>query len=537
MKLITTSFFLCLCFLLSAQNSDIIANEYIIQLEEKVDGFSFFEKIKKENSALRIFQLEKKISERLNIYKITTANFEENEKAVLDVLNQFPEIKLAGQNFKVEARTNTPDDPLYSTQWDMEMIQAPDVWEITTGGVTPLGDTIVIAVVEGGDYTHEDLIDNLWINHHEIDNDGIDNDGNGYIDDKFGWNATDENDDLVDRVHSTKVAGIVGASGDNDKGITGVNWNVKVMFVHSNLNFDKIIESYEYIYATRKLFNDTNGEKGAFIVTSNSSFGKGRSQLADNPLFPVWCEMYNTMGEVGVLSAGATDNGKYDVTLEGDIPSLCSSDHLIVVTNNNSSDTRNGAWGKTHVDLAAPGDNSPSTGFENSYSDLDGTSAATPHVAGGIALLYSLPCEKLAREARETPQATALLMKDFILNGVDPIVEQADETVSGGRLNLKNSMDFITAYCGTELGILNVDKVSPNPTADFLDVAFTPNTFGIYQIRIYNVLGQLVQESEIEASQFLPAQFTLDVQRFKAGTYFLSLENLEDQTAIKFIVH
>ena len=536
MKLIITTFLLCFCFLLSAQNPDFIANEYIVQLNQKVDGFSFFQKIKKDNPALQNFQLEKRISERLNIYKITTSNSEKNEKAVLDIFDKFSEVILIGQNFKVEARTNTPDDPLFSNQWDMEIIQAPEVWEVTTGGITALGDTIVVAVVEGGDYTHEDLIDNLWVNHHEIDNDGIDNDGNGYIDDKFGWNATDENDDIVERTHSTQVAGIVGARGDNNQGITGVNWNVKIMFVHSNLNFDKIIESYEYIYATRKLYNDTNGEKGAFVVSSNSSFGKGRSQLADNPLFPVWCEMYNTMGEVGILSAGATDNGKYDVGLEGDIPSLCTSDHLIVVTNNNSSDTRNGAWGKNQVDLSAPGDNSPTTGMNNSYNDLDGTSAATPHVAGGIALLYSFPCDRLANAAKENPQATALLMKDFILNGVDAITEQADETVSGGRLNLKNSMDLITAYCGTALGILNVNLVAPNPTSDLLNIEFTPNVYGAYQVRIYNVLGQLMHEEEIEVSQFLPAKFTFDVERYKTGAYFLSLENIEDQTSIKFIV-
>ena len=143
-------------------------------------------------------------------------------------------------------------------------------------------------------------------------------------------------------------------------------------------------------------------------------------------------------------------------------------------------------------------------------------------MAGGIALLYSLPCERLANATKENPQATALLMKEFILDGVDPIADQVDETVTGGRLNLKNSMDLVTAYCGSGLGVLNVNKVSPNPTLDFLNVEFTPNVYGEYQVRIYNVLGQLMQESEVEASRFLPAQFTLDVQRFKTCLLYTS---------------
>ena len=135
------------------------------------------------------------------------------------------------------------------------------------------------------------------------------------------------------------------------------------------------------------------------------------------------------------------------------------------------------------------------------------------------------------------PKETALLMKDFILGGVDEIVDQADETVTGGRLNLKKSMDLVTAFCGTERGVLNINTVSPNPTSDNLKVEFTPNLFGTYQVKVYNFLGQLMLEEEIEISQFLPAQFTLDVQRYKSGSYFLVLENQEDFTSTKFIVH
>jgi len=184
MKLLATAFFFSLCLFVSAQTLDNIQNEYIIQLEDKLDGFSFFQKIKKENALLGNAQMESQISKRLNLYKVSFQSLDTDAKVVLENFRQFPEIILAGQNFQVEPRTNTPDDTRYAEQWGMEVINAPEVWEVTTGGVTALGDTIVIAVVEGGDYNHEDLIDNLWINHNEIDNDGIDNDGNGYIDDK-----------------------------------------------------------------------------------------------------------------------------------------------------------------------------------------------------------------------------------------------------------------------------------------------------------------------------------------------------------------
>src|SRR5690606_5975802 len=105
-------------------------------------------------------------------------------------------------------------------------IDAEIAWDFTTGGLTANGDTIVVAIIDSGlDYNHEDIAANVWINHSEIPGNGIDDDGNGYVDDVYGWNAYDENGDIWGNSHGLQVAGMVGAVGNNGIGITGMNWN------------------------------------------------------------------------------------------------------------------------------------------------------------------------------------------------------------------------------------------------------------------------------------------------------------------------
>ena len=271
-------FILTLPLFSQKENSSIryIPNEFIIQLEPKTNSSSFFQKINNQwaESGV-IFQKENKISERLNLYSLKSKTDIQNVNALLMNLTSLPEVKIAGQNFQLQPRERVPNDPMYTSQWDMEIINAPEVWEITTGGVTALGDTIVVAMMESGDWRHDDLINNVWINWNEINNDGIDNDENGFIDDYFGWNVVDSSDIIgFDfQGHGIRVGGIIGASGDNEMGIAGVNWNVKIMWIQNNLQVDKIIEGYEYVYQNRKLYNESNGQKGAFVVASNGSFG------------------------------------------------------------------------------------------------------------------------------------------------------------------------------------------------------------------------------------------------------------------------
>ena len=141
----------------------------------------------------------------------------------------------------IKLREAVPDDPYYYQQWAPAIMSLPQAWEaFTTGGVTATGDTIVVAVIDGGAYlAHEDL--NFWKNYHEIPNNGIDDDGNGYMDDYHGWNAYNHNGNISSDDHGTHVAGIIGAVGNNGRGVCGVNWNVRVMPVGGSSGNESIV--------------------------------------------------------------------------------------------------------------------------------------------------------------------------------------------------------------------------------------------------------------------------------------------------------
>ncbi|MBP9096349.1 MAG: S8 family serine peptidase, partial [Ignavibacteria bacterium] len=171
----------------------------------------------------------------------------------------------------------TPNDTRFAEQWDMNNtgqsggtpdadIDAPEAWDIATGGNTALGDTIVVCVVDGGgDLAHPDLT--WWKNYAEIPGNGIDDDLNGYIDDVNGWNAVNNNGTIASNSHATHCSGTVGAKGNNSQGVAGVNWKVKVMAVTGSTSSEAVaIRAYGYVYKLRKLYNETNGQKGAYVV-------------------------------------------------------------------------------------------------------------------------------------------------------------------------------------------------------------------------------------------------------------------------------
>ncbi|MBK9488316.1 MAG: S8 family serine peptidase [Haliscomenobacter sp.] len=284
----------------------------------------------------------------MQIWKLRFDPQTQDENELLARILRDPAVVAAQFNHYIELRSVTPNDPEFGKQWhwyntgqdggvagiDLGMRQA---WDITTGGLTPNGDTIVVCVIDDGiDTTHRDLKANLWVNRAEIPNNNRDDDENGYIDDYRGWNVQLKNDNIsADASHGTEVAGMIGAVGNNNLGITGVNWKIKIMGVMGGYNSAKeadIIQAYNYPFIQRKLYNQSGGKKGAFVVATNASWGIPRTTPAD---YMIWCNFFDSLGHQGIINVNATSNSNIDIDVTGDMPGGCGSPFIIVSTSIN----------------------------------------------------------------------------------------------------------------------------------------------------------------------------------------------------------
>lgn len=366
------------------------------------------------------------------------------QDAMLQAFRDHRAVQMA-QNNHVIAERAVPNDPQYGQQWQHQNIQSALAWDITTGGVTAAGDTIVVAIIENADLPHPDLAANAWINHGEIPGNGVDDDGNGYVDDVRGWNPAGNDDNVYGGSHGTEVAGMIGAVGNNGSQVTGANWQVKMMPVtYASSQEADVITSYTYPLVMRRLYNATNGAKGAFVVATNASWGVNGGQPADAPL---WCAIYDTLGTAGVLNCGATSNSNVNVDVVGDLPTACPSDFMISVTATNNSDMRTfSGYGATTIDVGAPGA-SVFTTTNNGTGTATGTSFASPLTAGVIALMYSVPCASLAALAHNDPMEAALRVRQALFAGVDQVGNLPGNTVTGGRINAFNSVQLLMDSC------------------------------------------------------------------------------------------
>lgn len=531
-------FFLLICFMFpllvfSQQGLEIIPGQIVVQLEKGIDHQLF---INQYLHADRSVFFKNIISKRLDLYLFEFDPETQNTESIIQKVRDLPPVRVAGSNFRMQYRNTVPDDPDFEDQWTLERIEATEAWTITKGGLTGDNTEIVVAVIEGGDIDHEDVQGNIWVNKDEIPNDGIDNDGNGYTDDYYGVNVVDSTDTPNKGSHNTSVMGIIGAKGNNTLGVSGVSWNVKMMIVSTDLTFGKIIESYDYVFQKRKRYNETNGTEGAFVVATNASFGVDTSFPEDHALFPIWCDLYDSLGTVGVLSAGATTNSNDDIGINGDMPATCSSDYLIAVTNTDIDDKLVAGYNDFYIDLAAPGKDSYTLKPNNGYGNFSGTSAATPHVTGAIGLMYSLPCKEFIKHAKQHPAATALLVKKLILNGTDKIPSLDGKTLSGGRLNLFNSLKLLQDEFAAPKGALDVLKVYPNPAIHGqVNIEYQTPDFTEYKLRVFNALGQLILV-EIIPAFCAEKMITISTEGWPSGVYFISLENQNDKTSEKFTV-
>jgi subtilisin family serine protease len=468
-----------LCF----SQQGYVSDELLVQCNPSVDINS----VLSEYSQYGRPEVEEQLSEIVNVYKVSFDDSQITATELLRLIKSNEAVLNAQLNHFVQKRETIPNDPQLPSQWQHINdgsnggIEDADIdtelaWDITTGGLTALGDTIVACVIEGGNLLHVDLIDNAWFNHGEIPENGIDDDENGFIDDYRGWNVQSENDEGVYQGgHGTNVMGMIGATGDNELGVVGANWNVKIMSVAGeNLgNEASMIEAYNYPLVQRKIYDETDGDRGAFVVVTNASWG---IDFGDPNDVPIWAAFYDTLGVYGILNCGATANNNVDIDEVGDIPTAVESDYMISVTATNNSDLRTfSAYGLETVDLGAPGSNIFTTSGGANYTNTSGTSFASPLTAGVIALLYSAPCEEFINLVHEDPQGGADYVRSMLFSGVDPVENLQDEVATGGRLNAFNSLQLLMGSCGEEL-CLNPFGLDYSVSADTL-INFTWTSF------------------------------------------------------------
>lgn len=334
-----------------------------------------------------------------------------------------------------------PNDPSYGSLWAMPKMSAPAAWDIATGS-----SSITVAVIDTGvDYNHPDLAANIWTNPGEIPNNGIDDDGNGYIDDVRGWDfANRDNNPMDDNGHGTHCAGTIGAIGNNGIGVTGINWNVKIMplkFMSANgtgFTSDAVAALNYAVNMGARISNNSWGGGGGTALSLAISRARDR-------------------GHIFVAAAG---NNNTNIDSSPYYPASFSMlyDNVVTVAASDSSDRRASFsnFGFNTVALAAPGVSILSTTPGNQYAYYSGTSMAAPHVAGALALFWS-----------QHPDWSYLDVINKLKTSVDPVSTLATVSQSGGRLNLAKYL----ASSGIAI-TSSVFSGSTNNTLDKLRVTF-----------------------------------------------------------------
>lgn len=412
----------------------------------------------------------------------TPAGVEADVDSMCNSLLREPSVVWAEPDFAVEPEQALPNDAMFSELWGLHNtgqtggtpdadVDAPDAWQ-QVGSQTP----VTVAVLDDGvDYTHPDLAANIWVNTDEIAGNGIDDDANGKIDDIRGWDTNSEDNDPMPNgtnQHGTHVAGTIGAVGDNGIGICGVSRNVRVMPVlmyngQSSWLTD-LAEGIDYAWQ--------NGAKVISVSYNIDGYGQAlvdailRAQAAD----VVYCN-----------SAG--NNGQQNPPRQT-IRTLTTNTVFVAASDHNDNKASFSNWG-TYIEIAAPGVAITSTLPGNSYASWDGTSMATPHVSGAIAVLRSY-----------FPTLTARQVLDRMLGFADHPAGLAS-TVPGGRFNLSSSIDYN-------------DSTPPSTPTDLRQLAKTTSSVRIQ----FRASGDDGLSGQASAYEIRIAPTPLGLANFSTGT-------------------
>lgn len=377
-----------------------------------------------------------RVLRRSDVLGIVRATTTQSVMKVLQDCKTDPNVEYAEPNYYVyavetipegapfamkQSTPRTPNDSRFSEQWNMNNsndadVDGPEAWATQTGS-----DNVLVAIIDTGiDYDHEDLKEQIWLNPGESGNgkerDGVDNDNNGYKDDYRGWNFVfDSNDPYDNNQHGTHCAGVVGAVGNNGKGVAGVNWRVKMMalkFLGQDGSGTTDDAAEAIIYATKM---------GAKVLSNSWGGGENSRTLQDAIQFA---------HDNGVLFIAAAGNESSNTDNTANYPSNYEVPNVVAVASSDRNDALSSFsnYGRYTVDLAAPGSSILSAQPLGRYQLLSGTSMATPHVAGAAALIWA-----------QYPSLTMHQVLVRLLGSTDRKNAFVNRMATGGRLNLANA--------------------------------------------------------------------------------------------------
>ena len=321
----------------------------------------------------------------------------------------------------------TPNDPKYPEQWSLPLMKLPQAWAIEKGD-----RSVVIAIIDSGiDYRHDDLAPKVWINPGEIPENGLDDDGNGYIDDVHGWDFTDapnlqaegdyiegDNEPIDESGHGTHVAGIAGAMPNNGIGIAGVAWECPLIAIRAGLSLGGSSRMQDDDSASAIVYA---ADSGASII--NMSWGsEHRSFVIQDAIDYAYAR--------GVVLVAAAGNSQKPTAI---FPAAYRKVIAVASTEQNQQRFYQSNFGAS-IDIGAPGNVILSTQINNQYRLLTGTSMASPHVAGVAALLLA-----------KRPALTHEEVRHILINTADPVYQEDSDAlderfVGAGTVNAERAL-------------------------------------------------------------------------------------------------